>query len=912
MSRNIEPVLQWSPFVAEVVRRFPEVGEEAFWGEAWPEWPVLRSELADAVRASLNLEDLKQRTRRLRQQYTARVALRDGLGLDDVQTTLQALTVIAEGIVAGTVDWLHAQLVSRYGEPIGEESGAPQRLSVWGMGKLGGGELNFSSDIDLICFYGENGQCDGPGQLDNQQFFIRLVQQLAPALSDMTADGFAYRVDLRLRPFGSSGPLAISAAGMLQYYETHGRAWERYALVKARTIAGDIEAGEALLAQLSPFVYRRYLDFSALDSMRELKQKISAEVARRGLADNIKLGPGGIREVEFWVQAFQLIYGGRRAALRTPSLYAALEALVQEGLVAQEEAADQRVDYELLRRVENHLQMMRDEQTHALPETVDAQRALALSFGYEDYEAFLDALSPVRARVQARFDALFAEEETAEVSPWRQLWDGVHPDPDTLLEAHGLDPDAVLQQLAQLRDSAPVRRLSETARSRLDEALPLLLETLVGEQECDRMTALGRLLDLVAAIAPRSVYLLLLKENPHAREELIRLICASAWLAQMLMRTPALLDALLDPEALYALPQADDYRREAEALARDYYDDEEQFMDQLRQWRHRQVFKVAAMDVMGVLPVMQVSDHLSWIAEGVLDAAADWAVNWMRARHGGFAELNDPRQGLLIIGYGKLGGYELGYGSDLDVVFLYHGLQPAQWSDGERPLEAQTWHIRVAQKILNLLTLPMPSGRAYEVDTRLRPNGKDGLLASSLESFEQYIEDKAWVWEHQALVRARAVVGSEEARQAFTAFREAFLRQPRDVAHVAKEVVAMRDKMRAHLDKSDAELFDLKQGRGGMVDIEFIAQYLVLTQACEAPELARWTDTMRILEAAGAADALASEQVHTLQRAWQHYRTLGHRLALQDRPARVPHEQVAEDVERVRALWAAILGDELI
>ncbi len=911
MMKAIEPVLQWSTFVAEVVRRQPQVADPEVWAAPWPDGETLRHTLADAMRASRDLDDLKRRARQLRQSYAAKVVIRDAMGLDGVQQTLQVLTAMAEGIVSGALDWLHEWQVQRYGQPMGDESGRPQRLAVWGMGKLGGGELNFSSDIDLICFYGENGQCDGPGRLDNQQFFIRLVQQLTPVLADITADGFAYRVDLRLRPFGSSGPLAMSAAGMVQYYETHGRAWERYALVKARTIAGDVAVGEALLAQLSPFVYRRYLDFSALESMRELKQKISAEVMRRGQANNIKLGPGGIREVEFWVQAFQLIYGGRRPALRTPSLYAALEALVSEGLVDAEDAAQQRADYEQLRRVENHLQMMRDEQTHVLPEAPAVQAMLAQSLGYDDYDRFLNALAPVRSRVQARFDALFAEADQADMSPWKQLWEGVHPQPEVLLGATGFDVDATQRQLAQFRDSAAVQRLSETARTRLDETLPLLLEALAEQPQCDRMAALGRLLDFVAAIVQRSVYLLLLKENPQTRMELVKLMCASAWLAQQLTRTPALLDALLDPQALYALPQPQDYHQEAAQLAQDYAEDEERFMDQLRQWRHRHVFKVAAMDVMGVLPVMQVSDHLSWIAESVLDAAARWAVQWMRRRHGGFGDAS-PYEGLLIIGYGKLGGYELGYGSDLDVVFLYHDLRPAMWSDGERPLEAQTWHIRAAQKILGLLTLPMPSGRAYAVDTRLRPNGQDGLLASSLESFEHYIEDRAWVWEHQALVRARAVVGAPRGRDAFTAFRQLFLCQPRDAAHVAREVVAMRNKMRAHLDRSDRQLFDLKQGRGGMVDIEFIAQYLVLAHAAEAPALARWTDTMRILEAAAQANVLAEVQAHTLQRVWQHYRALGHRLALQDRPARVPHAEVAEHVARVRALWAAILGDELI
>ncbi len=885
---KLDDVLRLSPFVAQVAQRQPEVLDPAVWGS-----PCFFED-ADfaALKNAVDLADLMAKSRLLRRKYTAIIAIRDYLGLDAVPQTLARLTGLADRVVSACLDWVHADLAVRHGEPVGAVSGEPQRLTVLGMGKLGGGELNFSSDIDLIACFAEGGETAGPQVIDNQQFFIRLVQRLTRVLAEQTADGFVYRVDWRLRPFGGAGPLAVSFEAMEQYYAVHGRDWERYALVKARPVAGDLAAGGRLLARLEPFVYRRYLDFSAIESLRELKAQIDLQVRQKGQRDNIKRGPGGIREVEFWVQAFQLIWGGRHPALRTPSLYAALDAVAALGLVQADEVARQRADYDFLRRVENHLQAYADEQTHTLPQDAPRQQALAASLGYETYALLLADLDAARQRVQARFDALFGDADAVADGVWRRLW---------------LSPESAshpwAERLAAFHAQPLWRGLSATAQARLDEVMPLLLAAL-SEQGCGE-TGLVRLLDFVAAVARRSVYLLLLKASEAARAELVRLLCASGWLAQMLIRHPALLEWLLDTDALYQVASPEAYRAEAEAVLASFGEDEEAFMAQLRHWKQRAVFQVAAQDVMGVLPVMRVSDQLTAIAEAVLSVAHRWVMDWMARKHGHL-----PGGELMIIGYGKLGGYELGYGSDLDVVFLYEGVSADDWSEGGRPLDGQTWMIRAAQKLLFVLTTQMVGGRLYEVDTRLRPNGQDGLLAVSLKSYGDYLRQKAWLWELQALVRARAVVATDAARAAFERLRCDMLRQARDESEVRAEVAAMRRKMLAHLDKSTAECFDVKQGRGGLVDIEFFIQCQVLAHAAERAVLCHWTDNVRLLVALADAGVLTPDEADALKHHYLFYRALLHRRVLAGEGGCVPREQVEGVSRQVRRLVAPCLKVE--
>ena len=897
---TIDDVLRWSPFVARVAERQPQVLEEAFWTGSPP---FLQDGALAALKKTEDSAVFARELRLLRQREAARIAIRDYLGLDAVPETLAQLTALAETLLALAVDWCFEALAARHGLPHGADSGEVVRPVVLGMGKLGGGELNFSSDIDLIAVYAEGGETDGGRPLDNQQFFIRLVQKLTPLLSEQTADGFVYRVDWRLRPFGSSGPLAVSFAAMEDYYAAHGRAWERYALVKARPVAGDMTAGARLLESLRPFIYRRYLDYTAVESLRALKAQIDAEVQRRGMVDNIKLGPGGIREVEFWVQTFQLIHGGRRPALQTPSLYRALSALEETGLVSAETVAQQRADYDVLRRVENHLQMEADAQIHTLPEAPEARTRLAESLGFADYDGLLAALTPVRQRVQENFSALFPEDAQCPTL-WQQLWQAPESVPDARLRQAGVaDPAAVRGAVRALQESFAVRQLDEPGRRRLDEVAPLLLAAVAAVEDCDRTAGLTRALDFLGAVARRGVYLMLLQGTPVVREELAKLLCASGWLARMLTQHPVLLEMLLDVDSFYGTVSEADYRAGAEAVRVQWGADEEAFMERLRQWKQQQVFQVAAQDVMGVLPLPRVSDRLTWIAEAVLETAWRWVTDWMTARHGAL-----PSGCGLIAGYGKLGGHELGYGSDLDVVFLYHGVDSGAFTDGPRPLDAQTWMIRAAQKLLFVLTTRMTSGRLYEVDTRLRPNGRDGLLASSLASFDDYLRHRAWLWELQALVRASCVVGEEAGCTAFEQVREAVLRQPRDPAVVAREVAAMRAKMQAHLDRSDEDAFDLKQGRGGLVDIEFLVQYFVLAYAHEHPELTRWRDNLRLLEAIARAGLLDEKTAQKLAEAYVALRAQAHRLALADRPARVPREVVAAQVATVRAAWDRVMA----
>jgi len=852
--------------------------------------------------------DLYRELRRFRAAESARIAWRDLFGLGGIDDLLAEQSALADACIGEALVHLEAAAHQRHGVPR-DADGAAQSLVVLGMGKLGGGELNFSSDIDLIFVHGRPGATDGARPLDNADFFTRLGRQLIQALDERTADGFVYRVDMRLRPFGASGPLVVHLGQFEQYLVGQAREWERFALVKARPLTGPDEAIGELAGMLRPFVFRRYLDFGAFEALRDLKRRLEREVARKGLSGNVKYGRGGIREIEFIGQAFQLIRGGREPRLRTRGLLPALDALVASGELSATVVAELAAAYRLLRRIENHLQLFADERVHALPRDAAGRARLAWTLGHADWHALAGQLDDHMGRVHGHFKRVFNvpgdDEPPAVLSG---VWEAELDDDDArarLAEAGFDDAGAVLARLQTVRTGTRYRNLSATARERLDRLMPLILADAGATRMAEQ--TLNRLLTLLEAIAPRSVYLSLLIEHAGARERLVQLCAASPWIATFVAGHPILLDELLDSSSLFEAPDRASVDAEvADALEGIDRDDLEAQMDALRQVRQVNVLRVAAMDITGRLPLMRVSDHLTWIAESMLAAVHEPVREQLVARHGRPRMRRDDgtvtEPGLGIVAYGKLGGLELGYGSDLDLVFLHDAEGEDLGTDGERSLDNGVFFGRLTQRIIHFLATVTPAGILYEIDTRLRPNGSSGALVSSIGAFARYQAEKAWTWEHQALVRSRMVIGHDELRRRFDAVRSDILTREREAASLRAEVVAMRARMRRELARESPASFDLKQGAGGVADIEFVVQYGALCWSRTTPALIEYTDNIRLLEAMADAGHLTADEARMLTDAYRTYRARIHRLALLGESA------VVEPDEELETARAAVIG----
>ena len=870
------------------------------------------NELGSLLEVAEDQEELQRILRRFRHREMVRIAWRDISGWDAVEDVLCDLSLLAEACIHASLEWLFQRACQRYGVPVASD-GKPQLPVILGMGKLGGWELNFSSDIDLIFCFEQDGQLEDRRGTSYQEFYLRLCRDLVKVIGSQTEDGFVFRVDTRLRPFGDSGPLVLSFDAMEIYYQSQARAWERYAMIKARPIAGDPESGQRLMEILQPFVYRRYLDYRALGALRELKLKIIEELKRRDRMDDIKLGPGGIREIEFIAQVFQLIHGGRQPGLRERRLLPVLARLGSLGLMPRHES-DRLIDgYRFLRRVENRLQQADDRQTQKLPDSESERLRLAIAMDYPDWESFSRDLDQVRKAVQETFDQVFAVSETpVEQSPASKIWRGVETPQALIAELEQLgfaDGKKILEKLAGCKRSRPVRYLTPSAEAELDRLMPALIESVTKTPDPDQ--ALQRMLDLIESIASRSVYLTLLAENTAAREHLVKLVAASPWIARQLANYPALLDELLDPRTLYAPLNRSQLEQELQKRL-DAVDpnDEEGLLNALRHFKQGQLLRVAAADLVGAIPTNVVSDYLTEIAEVVLGQVLNLAWCDVTKKYGvpGGKGADRPHD-FAIIGYGKLGGIELGYGSDLDLVFLYQGDSNAE-TTGPRRIPASQFYIRLGQKIIHILTIPMLAGVLYEIDMRLRPSGKAGLLVSQLLAFARYQREEAWTWEHQALVRARPVAGDTELAERFVHVRLEILCKPRDLGKLRREVIEMRNKMRSHLDRSGEDRFDLKQGVGGMVDIEFIVQFGSLAFANRCPEEFRWTDNLRLLDALDKVGWLTVETAEFLQRTYLAYRARGHTLALQEQPALVPVSEFSEERRQVQRLWQQLIETE--
>lgn len=912
----------YSQYSAEWLSRRPEILPELLQGgvETTPHTLDSLSQRLDQDFAEAPADEaaLMKKLRQVRHRENIRIAWRDLNGLAEIPETLSATSNLASQLIDRALQWLYPQITEQMGRPLDSEGNA-QQLVVLGMGKLGGGELNFSSDIDLIFSYPERGETDHAKPKDNSVFFTRLGQRLINVLNKLTVDGFVYRVDMRLRPFGDSGALVTHFDAMESYYEAHGREWERYAMLKAAPVAGDFEAGQELLDRLNGFIYRRYLDYGVLEHLREMKSLIARQALKKGSEGNVKLGPGGIREIEFSTQVFQLISGGQDKKLQGPSLFSALNYIAEKGILEQSDVDELLASYVYLRRVENRLQMAGDQQTHVLPEAEDARLRLARSMRHSDWESFSQELDEFRQQALKHFNAIFAEqgrdeEDVDELAiSCDEVWQCALEGKKVSIEISGKPFDvseSLSEKLVDFTLAVKKMGISQLGLERLDRVMRLLMPELIGSE--DTLQATDRMLALLKSVARRPAYFSMLSEHPHALSQLVLLCESSQWISDQLVQFPILLDELLDPLERTQLMTREDL---AEALDKEFeqidVDDEELVLNTFRHFKNRQVLRVAATDVMGIFPVMKVSDQLTWIAEVLLDKALEMAWEKLIKRHGQpRCQVDDewyyPKLGL--VAYGKLGGIELGYGSDLDIVFFHDSRGAKQYTDGDKQLDNATFFARMVQRLVNIMTVFTSAGTVYEIDLRLRPSGNSGLLVTTLDGFKKYQENSAWTWEHQALVRARYVSGPEALGDAYRAVRQEILSQSRNKEELAVEVREMREKMwKEHNVLSDTE-FDLKKSPGGITDIEFMVQYMVLAFAAEHPELCRWTDNVRVLQSLAEVGVLNTEQAEILEECYRIFRDEIHHQKLKGESSKVPGDRFVQQRTFVKECWNEVLA----
>ncbi len=909
--KSVAKVWAISQFVSDTCRRYPTVlidlveSGDLFSASIKPDYTQLleQEEIASE-------EILVRVLRRFRNKQMVRIAWRDIAGWATVEETLEDVSALAEACLQLALDYIYAKACKKMVAPVLSD-GTAQQLVVLAMGKLGAFELNFSSDVDLIFAYPEEGVLADRYDTTYTEFFTRLCRKLIHVFSTVTEDGFVFRVDTRLRPYGDSGPLVMSFSAMESYYQSQAREWERYAMIKIRPVEGDKRAGEQLVEMLRPFVYRRYLDYGAFAELRELKFKISQELQRKDRMENIKLGPGGIREIEFVGQAFQLIRGGRDKALQEGRILTVLTRLKEHSLLPAFVVRKLTVAYRYLRTVENRLQQFEDQQIHDLPSDTKQRARLAYALGFDQWRDFKQELDGLRDQVHSVFEQVFQSPQSIDSHGDADLiWLGVG-EPQELsnmaLRLGYKDPKNTLAIIAEFRQAYVIRKLSKKGMEYLDDLMPMLFAAVGATKNPD--ITLKRLLNLLEAIASRSVYLSLLVENPLALSQLVKLTAASPWIVAYISRTPLLLDELLDPRSLYAPLQKDPLQQDlAKRLETIDPSDLERLMIELRHFKQANVLRVAAADIMDIIPIAVVSDYLTDIADVVIDRVILSAWQLVANKHGVPSGANRSSvSGFGIVAYGKLGGIELGYGSDLDLVFLYDAQNAGEQTDGPRPLSCAQFYGRVGQRIIHILNTNMLAGVLYEVDMRLRPGGNSGLLVASVDGYDAYQASQAWTWEHQALVRSRFVAGDADIEKRFKEIRRHTLCQPRDLEHLRQEVSSMREKMRANLVSEGPGQFDLKQGRGGIADIEFIVQFGVLSRANESPQLHRFSDTIRLLDSLQANGFLVKGNVEFLKKAYYQYRILVHKAALQDQKAVISANEFDKLRSGVWQIWQELM-----
>ncbi len=818
-----------------------------------------------------------------------------------------AMTELAEATLDIALAEARREQDARHGAPVNAEGGD---IDFWvvGMGKLGGRELNVSSDIDLIYVYEDDGQTSGPQVVSAHEYFSNVARCLYTLIGETTEDGFVFRVDLALRPNGNSGPPVVSLAMLEEYLMVQGREWERFAWLKSRVVAprASLENGRvmALRDLVTPFVYRRYLDYGVFEGLRQLHRKVRDEAQRRAAgrperANDVKLSRGGIREIEFIVQLLQVVRGGQFPEVRTRSTLRALDKLAAGGLMKPANAQRLGEAYTLLRRVEHRIQYLDDQQTHVLPTGDGDLKWIAATLGLAcDADAceLLDRLCETREFVATEFDALLHDGRAPApgANGCQKCGNGPQPiDSEEFLERL---PAELAARVRPWSEQLKVRALRDESKLRLAR-LVLRAASAVEEGRCT-LDAATRFIDWLEPLLRRESYLALLVERPEVQNRLLQLIGLARWPMRYVMRHPGVIDELADERLLHGRFDAQEYIGDLEARhqawERSGQADEESLLDTLRRAHHAEVFRTLVRDVEGHITVEQAADDLSALADATLGCTLRWAWLHLKQRH-------RPEPCFAVIAYGKLGGKELGYGSDLDVVFLYD-------DEDERASEVYGAFVR---KFIGWLTLPTATGGLFEIDTALRPNGNSGLLVTSLASFENYQTGRgsntAWAWEHQALTRARHCAGSAELAPRFEAVRRTVLAAPRDAAALRAEVQAMREKVRAARPVK-GELFDVKHSAGGMMDVEFAVQYLVLAHSGAHAGLLDNVGNIALLHRAEAAGLLPAGVGAAAADAYRELRRAQHRARLDEQPTQVPPAAMAAQRDAVLALWQAVFG----
>lgn len=894
----------------------------------------MADKLAEQMQAVQTASRLFQLLRHFRNQQMVRIAWRDINGLADVNEVMNDLSQLADCCIKQSLLWLDNEQQKEFGTPLNSE-GNPIELIVIGMGKLGAHELNFSSDIDLIFTFSEHGvTVNGHRSISHNEYFIKLGQGLIRALDQNTADGFVFRVDMRLRPFGQSGPLVSTFDALENYYAAHGREWERYAMIKARAITGSDDVRAYLHSLLTPFVYRRYIDFSVFESLREMKSMIAREVKQKKKEHNIKLGAGGIREIEFLVQGFQLLRGGCDAQFQERKIKKVLSYIHTECLLPEYVVVDLLYSYDFLRRTEHRIQQIDDKQTHTLPDSDYLRARIAYGMNYSCWDSFALELKKIRTKVHDRFEQLLhapqmddAENADDDV---QGIWQGSLSDERAaaiLTEIGYQDGLTIVRLLNGIRDSHRYRKMSREAGKRLDRLMPLVLK-LVALAENSEIT-FKRIMDVIESIFRRSVYMALLAENPLGLSQLVKLCAASSWITRLLSRYPALFDELLDARVLYApLQRRQLFQELEEKMSLIAMDDLEQRMEALRYFKLSHSLRVAAADLTNIMPIMKVSDYLTWIAEVILHFVLQTAWHDMVSRYGLPQEPSgddDPSKstpyiseetayGFGLVGFGKMGGIELGYSSDLDMVFFFADSFSGGSTTGDKVIGAALlknrksvdnlqFYSKLSLRIMHILQTQTHSGVLYEADMRLRPNGHSGLITNTLKAFRKYELEKAWTWEHQALVRARFVCGDEKLIEGFETIRREVLCQHRETESLKKQVREMRAKMCSTLVNKKKGYFDIKYGFGGIADIEFMVQFLVLNYANDYPELLNWTDNIRILDTLAQTHLISTRMETDLNQSYQQYREYLHHLSLQEAAGIVTEDKLLEERIKVQEYW---------
>ncbi|WP_319804051.1 bifunctional [glutamate--ammonia ligase]-adenylyl-L-tyrosine phosphorylase/[glutamate--ammonia-ligase] adenylyltransferase [Candidatus Nitrosacidococcus sp. I8] len=859
--------------------------------------------------------------RHFRRREMVRIIWRDLTHWAEIEEIFIDLSKLAEACLNSALTYLHYWQTQQVGIPYGGFSNNSQKMIVLAMGKLGGGELNLSSDIDLIFVYPEEGETQGEKKnISNEEYFTRLARSLIRVLSYLTPEGFVFRVDTRLRPDGDSGPLVSSFDAIENYYQYQGRDWERYAMVKMRAVVGEQYAKDHLIKILHKFTYHQYLESNIILSLKDMKSLINKELQQKKDESNIKLGLGGIREIEFIVQSFQLIYGGEDPNLQEQNIFSILNYLIKKNYLPSYIGNELRAAYIFLRQVENCIQAYRDEQTHTLPATLENQIRLSFAMGYEDWESFSIELNHHRNKIQKYFEELFT---TSSYIHYK-----THPDKKELLkqdqsthytnESIGIVlnnpvdysyPKKIVEMLEQLEQSWAIRALSKRRQIQLKQLIPLLLEIINHIEKPEQ--GLQRLVILLEAIAKQPIYFDLLLKYPKVISQLANLCIASPFIARQLTHYPVLLAELLNPNTLYQVPKFHQLTENLEQLLSTTPSDLDQKMDVLRHFRHRETLRAAVADITGALPLMRIGDYLTYLAEVIIKKSLELSWQYLINQYGypcNIAKSGTVEHcGFIVVGYGKLGGYELGYGSDLDLVFLYDVFTDESINREQKTIHPTVFYSRLGQHLIQILQTLTPLGKLYDIDMRLRPGGTSGLLVNSFEFYKDYQYNQAWIWEHQALVRARFIAGDKQLATSFATLRNNILSRQRNPKELQTEICSMRSKMHSELDRSQPDLFDLKQGRGGIADIEFIAQYGVLAWSHKHPSLLKYPDNIRIIEELAQIGLISLEDSQKLTDSYRAYRAAANRLSLQEQDELIECKYFDRERSEIQALWVKLL-----